>query len=159
MHTIREITRLATMLAGLIAPQLRLGFVSAPISCKHCRSARNNPHCAPRHVIYYSIATLFSPVYLGFIIAIHWVRKFFIAIFRVPYRKLKSKFLTINPLQVVRHLELGVISCIANNSRFFYFIKKTVDTIFQEKHEFYKLVNYMFSRLLFICCLKIDYKN
>ena len=29
MHTIREITSLATMLAGLIAPQLRLGFVSA----------------------------------------------------------------------------------------------------------------------------------
>ena len=29
MHTIREITRLATMLAGLIAPQLYLGFVSA----------------------------------------------------------------------------------------------------------------------------------
>ena len=29
MHTIREITRLATMLAGLIAPQIRLGLVSA----------------------------------------------------------------------------------------------------------------------------------
>ena len=29
VHTIREITRLATMLAGLIAPQLCLGFVSA----------------------------------------------------------------------------------------------------------------------------------
>ena len=29
MHTIREITRLATMFAGLIAPQLRLDFVSA----------------------------------------------------------------------------------------------------------------------------------
>ena len=29
MHTIREIARLATMLAGLIAPRLRLGFVSA----------------------------------------------------------------------------------------------------------------------------------
>ena len=29
MHTIREITRLATMLAGQIAPRLRLGFVSA----------------------------------------------------------------------------------------------------------------------------------
>ena len=29
MHTIREITRLATMLAGLIAPRLRLGFASA----------------------------------------------------------------------------------------------------------------------------------
>ena len=76
MHTIREITRLATMLAGLIAHQLRLGFVSATprlcigytsttphlrldyalasISCEHCCSSRNNPHCAPRHVIYYS---------------------------------------------------------------------------------------------------------
>ena len=29
MHTIREITRLATMLAGLVAPRLCLGFVSA----------------------------------------------------------------------------------------------------------------------------------
>ena len=64
MHTIREITRLAAMLAGLIAPRLRLGFVSASfdlrldyalasISCEHCHSSRNNPHCAPRHVIYY----------------------------------------------------------------------------------------------------------
>ena len=29
MHTIREITRLPTMLAGLIAPRIRLGLVSA----------------------------------------------------------------------------------------------------------------------------------
>ena len=29
MHTIREIARLATILAGLIAPRLRLGFASA----------------------------------------------------------------------------------------------------------------------------------
>ena len=29
MHTIRDITRLATMFAGLIAPRLRLGFASA----------------------------------------------------------------------------------------------------------------------------------
>ena len=29
MHTIREITGLATILAGLIAPQLRLSFASA----------------------------------------------------------------------------------------------------------------------------------
>ena len=57
MHTIREITRLATMLAGLIAPQLRLGFVSASISCEHCRSSRNNPHYAPSHVIYYFITS------------------------------------------------------------------------------------------------------
>ena len=76
MHTIREITRLATMLAGLITPWLGLGFVSATrrlrigytsttthlhldyalaqISCEHCRSSRNSPHCAPRHVILYS---------------------------------------------------------------------------------------------------------
>ena len=53
MHTIREITRLATMLARLIAPRIRLGFVSASISCEHCRSSHNNPHCASRHVIYY----------------------------------------------------------------------------------------------------------
>ena len=65
------------MLAGLIAPRLRLGFVSplpqlrlgyastthrlrldyalASISCEHCRSSRNNPHYAPRHIIYYYI--------------------------------------------------------------------------------------------------------
>ena len=77
MHKIREIARLATMLAGLIAPRLRLGFVSAlpqlrlgfastmphlrldyalaSISCEHCRSSRNNPHCLPRHVIYYYV--------------------------------------------------------------------------------------------------------
>ena len=64
MHTIRDIARLATMLAGLIAPRLRLGFVSAlpqlrldyalaSISCEHCRSSRNHPHCVPRHIIYY----------------------------------------------------------------------------------------------------------
>ena len=29
MHTIREITRLATMLAGLIAPRIHFGLVSA----------------------------------------------------------------------------------------------------------------------------------
>ena len=69
MHTIREITRLATMLAGLIAPWIRLGFVSAlpqlrldyalaSISCEHCRSSRNNPHCPPRHAIYYLIMIL-----------------------------------------------------------------------------------------------------
>ena len=64
MHTIREITRLATMLAGLIAPRIRLGFVStssrlclsyalASISCEYCRSSRNNPHYVPSHIIYY----------------------------------------------------------------------------------------------------------
>ena len=36
MHTIREITRLATMLAGLVATLLRLGFVSA--SSRLCHS-------------------------------------------------------------------------------------------------------------------------
>ena len=77
MHTIRDIARLATMLAGLIAPRIRLGFVSAlpqlrlgyastmphlrldyalaSISCEHCRSSRNHPHCVPRHIIYYYI--------------------------------------------------------------------------------------------------------
>ena len=62
MHTIREITRLVTMLAGLIAPRLRLGFVSASISCEHCRSSRNNPHCAPRHVRYYLITIMDSSI-------------------------------------------------------------------------------------------------
>ena len=41
------------MLAGLIAPRLHLDFVSASISCEHCRSSRNNPHYEPRHIIYY----------------------------------------------------------------------------------------------------------
>ena len=75
MHTIREFTRLANILAGLIAPRIRLGLVLASsrlclsytsttphlrldyalalISCEHCRSSRNHPHCAPRHAIYY----------------------------------------------------------------------------------------------------------
>ena len=33
----------------------RLGFVSASISCEHCRSSRNHPHCVPRHIIYYYV--------------------------------------------------------------------------------------------------------
>ena len=32
---------------------LRLNYALASISCEHCRSSRNNPHCAPGHVIYY----------------------------------------------------------------------------------------------------------
>ena len=60
----REITRLATMLAGLIAPRIRLGLFSASISCEHCRSSRNNPRCAPRHLIYYTF--LFSRMILSF---------------------------------------------------------------------------------------------
>ena len=32
---------------------LRLDYALAPISCEHCRSSRNSPHCAPRHLIYY----------------------------------------------------------------------------------------------------------
>ena len=31
----------------------RTDRASASISCEHCRSSRNNPNCAPRHVIYY----------------------------------------------------------------------------------------------------------
>ena len=31
----------------------RTDRASASISCEHCRTSRNNPHCAPRHVIYY----------------------------------------------------------------------------------------------------------
>ena len=89
MHTIREIARLATMLAGLIVPQLRLCFVSAlpqlrldyasatpqirltyalaPISCEHCRSSRNNPHCAPRHVIYYFTTSAWKMRYSAYV--------------------------------------------------------------------------------------------
>ena len=54
----------STMLAGQIAPRLRLGFASATsrlrldyalasISCEHCCSSRNSSHCAPSYVIYY----------------------------------------------------------------------------------------------------------
>ena len=110
MHTIREITRLATMLARLIAsrlclgfvsalPQLRLGFASATsrlyigytsttphlrlhyalasIACEHCRSSRNNPHCATRHVIYYLILPkrAFVQCWRGCMFAGKWVYK------------------------------------------------------------------------------------
>ena len=44
MHTIRVITRLAQNAR-------RTDRVSASISCEHCRSYRNNPHYAPRHII------------------------------------------------------------------------------------------------------------
>ena len=54
-RTIRIIVWRATMLAGLFALMLRLGFILASISCEHCRSSRNNSHCAPRHVIYYCV--------------------------------------------------------------------------------------------------------
>ena len=33
---------------------LRLDYALALIFCEHCRSSRNNPHYAPRHIIYYS---------------------------------------------------------------------------------------------------------
>ena len=34
-------------------PHLRRNYALALISCEHCRSSRNNPHYAPRHIIYY----------------------------------------------------------------------------------------------------------
>ena len=34
-------------------PQLRLHYALASISCEHCRLSRNNPHYAPRHIIFY----------------------------------------------------------------------------------------------------------
>ena len=46
MHTIRVITRLAWNAR-------RTDRASASISYEHCRSSHNNPHCAPRHGIYY----------------------------------------------------------------------------------------------------------
>ena len=51
MHTIRVITRLAQNAR-------RTDRVSASISCEHCLSSRNNPHYAPRHIIYYYISFL-----------------------------------------------------------------------------------------------------
>ena len=41
------------MLTGLIAPRLHLDYALASISCEHCRPSRDNPHYAPRHIIYY----------------------------------------------------------------------------------------------------------
>ena len=41
MHTIQEITRLATMLAELIAPRIRLGMVSALKRARHDREISN----------------------------------------------------------------------------------------------------------------------
>ena len=46
-RTIRVITRLALNTR-------RTDRASASISCEHCRSSRNNPHYAPRHIIYCS---------------------------------------------------------------------------------------------------------
>ena len=60
MHTIRDIrdsrqcsqdcSRLGFVSA---LSQLRLDYALASISCDHCRSSRNHPHCVPRHIIYY----------------------------------------------------------------------------------------------------------
>ena len=41
-------------------PQLRLDYALASISCEHCRSSRNNPHYAPRNIIYYKCLKLAS---------------------------------------------------------------------------------------------------
>ena len=41
-------------------PHLRLDYAVASISCEHCRSSRNHPHCVPRHIIYYSRTFNFS---------------------------------------------------------------------------------------------------
>ena len=38
--------------------RLHLDYALASISCKHCRSSRNNPHWAPGHVIYYYLIQL-----------------------------------------------------------------------------------------------------
>ena len=40
---------------GLVSAlsRLCLDYALASISCEHCRSSRNNPHYAPRHIIYY----------------------------------------------------------------------------------------------------------
>ena len=64
------------MLAGLIAPRIRLGFAStmphlrldyawASISCEHYRSSRNHPHCVPRHIIYYFLGFLITVIISG----------------------------------------------------------------------------------------------
>ena len=46
--------------------RLRLGFALASISCEHCRSSRNNPHCAPKHVIYYYVFLYIYLIYKVF---------------------------------------------------------------------------------------------
>ena len=68
MHTIRVIARLAYKARrtdgpsassrpclgyGLTTPHLSLDYALASISYEHYRSSCNNPHYAPRHIIYY----------------------------------------------------------------------------------------------------------
>ena len=57
MHTIRVITRLAQNARRIdrasASSRLCLDYALASISCEHCHSSRNNPHYAPRHIIYY----------------------------------------------------------------------------------------------------------
>ena len=70
MHTIRVITRLAQnacrtdsasassrlyliFVSALL--QLRLDYALASITCGRFCSSRNNPHYAPRHIIYYYV--------------------------------------------------------------------------------------------------------
>ena len=48
MHTIRLGLASATS-------WLRVDYALASISCEHCRSSRNHPHCVLRHIIYYCV--------------------------------------------------------------------------------------------------------
>ena len=44
--------------------RLCLSYALASISCEHCRSSRNNPHYAPRHIIYYYVTSTHLQVFL-----------------------------------------------------------------------------------------------
>ena len=58
--TSREISSVMTSAANNQCDNARrTDRASASISCEHCRSSRNSPHCAPRHAIYYNLQNIF----------------------------------------------------------------------------------------------------
>ena len=115
MYTIQEITRLATMLAGQITPRLCLGFVLAlpqlrldyalvSISCEHCRSSRNNPHCAPRHVIYYYLIWYWSSSQFYNIVDVNYI---FTKLLNFIDSNKKKKFNLLKALSALRNTFLS----------------------------------------------------
>ena len=141
MHTIREITRLATIFVALIAPRLCLGFASATtrlrldyasttprlrlasISCEHCRSSRNNLYCAPRHVIYYCCMYLFMHRRkIPSIYNIFWLKQFQAIYSMYPYKKICREnndilnFLKIERLKILQLQNIWQMENFLNSS-------------------------------------------
>ena len=88
------------MLAGLIAPRLRLGFASA--------TSRNNPHCAPRHVIYYCLYSILFRISL----LIHPCTLFHIFVPFVLYSTLNSYKLSRINLFFLHGLHINIFLCL-----------------------------------------------